>query len=370
MQHYVPQNYSRVFSKNIESNGRFSGCYHFIIEGDFGKRAESSIYYKIGLDIDKFLSGFETGDVIVFSVKNEFDFWKRVELKAHSSNGDELFCFKWIMGNEILRKSVFKESCLSEDGKIEAVELAKIKKLNIIPEEKRTIVVFDKIRRTSSSYGARPLVGNILNELESILINRFLERKYAAPFFIINFQKVIDTSPTVFQNVSHVRDFYLKYGYSISSGQMDFLKKDSLASLRSECKRDDEDSEPYGIDKINEELGVPDNFFSEIAERIESNIGISKKNELIPSHKLCEPQKTCELFEWGDTVEIIDSGRDFLCSAISSDERKLLKLGMRGLVLCTEKKEDCGMVVCGFKEIGSLYNKIHFSNLRKISKFN
>lgn len=367
MRHYVPQNYSRVFSKNIESNGRFSGCYHFIIEGDFGKRAESSIYYKIGLDIGKFLSGFEAGDMIVFSVRNEFDFWKRVELKAHSSNGHELFCFKWIMGNEVLRKGIFKESCLSEDGKIEAIELAKIKKLDIIPEEKRTIVVFDKINRTPSSYGARPLVGNILNELESILINRFLERKYAAPFFIINFQKVIDTSPTVFQNVSHVRDFYLKYGYSTSSGQMDFLKKDSLAHLDHEYRREykkDEDCEPYGMNEIDKELGVLDNFFSEIIERAESSVSPSEKKKSIV------PQETYELFEWGDTIEIVDNGRDVLCSSISSEEEKLLKFGMRGLVFSTEKKEDCGMVVCGFKEIGSLYIKIHFSNLRKISKFN
>lgn len=349
MQQDIPQKYSKVFSRNIESNGRFSGCYRFIIEGDFGKKAESSIYYKIGLDIDKILTGFEVGDTIIFSVKNEFDFWKRVKLKAYSSNHDELFCFRWIMGNEVLRKGVFKESCLSEDGKIEAIELAKIKKLDILPEQKRTIVIFDKICRTPSSYNARPLVGNLLNELEFILINRFLERKYAAPFFIINLQEVIKASHPVFQNTSHVRDFYLKRGYTNCDNSLDFLEKDTVISLKCGQKNGDANAD-------NEE----DRFY-EILEKK----GGAKLNDSCPNFF-----QECELFEWGDAIEVIDNGRDFLCSAISNEERKLLKLGMRGLVLSTEKKEDCGMITCGFREIESLYIKIHFSNLRKISKFN
>lgn len=345
MQQDIPQKYSKVFSRNIESNGRFSGCYRFIIEGDFGKKAESSVYYKIGLDIDKILTGFEVGDTIVFSVKNEFDFWKRVELKAYSSNHDELFCFRWIIGNEVLRKGVFREGCLSEDGKIEAIELAKIKKLDIFPEQKRTIVIFNKICRTPSSYNARPLIGNLLNELESILMNRFLERKYAAPFFIINLQEVVKASHPAFQNVSHVCDFYLKRGYINCDNYFGFLKKDSVTSLKCEQKNND----------MHVDSG--EDGFYEILERREKELNNSSP-------------KKYELFEWGDAIEIIDNGRDFLCQSISNEERKLLKLGMRGLVLSTEEKEDCGMITCGFKEIESLYIKIHFSNLRKISKFN
>lgn len=370
MQQDIPQKYSKVFSKNIESNGRFSGCYHFVIEGDFGKRAESSIYYKIGLDINEALTGFEAGDTIIFSIKNEFDFWKRAELKAYSSNYNELFCFRWIMGNEVLRRGIFKESCLSEDGKIEATALAKIKELDILPKEKRTIVIFDKICRTGVSYGKRPLISTLLNELESILTNRFLERKYATPFFIINLERVVRTSycsATTLQSISHIRDFYIKHGYSYchsSSDERNFLKKDLTISLECECERDDEDIESYRMQNICEELGTSDNFFSEITERIESNIGIPKKNEPAPSNK------PCELFEWGDTIEIVDNGRDFLCSVISNDERNLLKVGMRGLVLHDEKKDDCGMITCGFKEFKSLYNKIHYTNLRRVSKFN
>lgn len=325
--------------KNIEVNGRFAGCCYFEIEGDFGKRMESSIYYKIGLDIRDSLSGFEVGDKIVFSIENEFDFWKRVQLKATSSSGKELFCFKWIMGNEVLQKGIFKKSCFSNTGKREFLSLECARESNVFPKEKRTIVLFNTIHREQSSYGDRPLLSDILRKLEDILVKRFVERKYATPFFVLDLPTICLNDPTN-REEKYIRDYYVKHGYSVHDER--FLKKLP--------------NEENALD-VKEHV----DFFTTI-DNMENNEVLQRRGEHITQKDIVP-----ELFKWGDIVEIIDNGRDFLLSAISRNELGKVVKGLRGFVLCDERKDDCGMITCSFEKMESLYIKIHYSHLKKVS---
>lgn len=325
--------FKKEFTKNIEVNGRFAGNYSLVITGDYGKRAESSIYYKIGLDILGNLPQFEIGDRVILSYEKEHDFWKRFKLYGISDSDETLFYLEWIVGNEILYKGQVKESVLSQKGKLEAEELLVAQALNIFPdfEEKRNVLFFNSIYRTPHSYLNRPYVSTILSIIEKIFQEQFSRKSYAAPFFVLNLACISQNSPYS-QPLDKIADFYIKHGYSPTNeggGENLLLIKDT----------------------------VKNGYLSNISFE---NKALKKSNR-IDSVKEKEEAEESGLFEWGDVVKIISTKRDILSS-------KPCTVGMKGIVIIDEKPIDCGMIKCLFKELGSDIIDIHYSHLKKVNK--